>query len=131
MFHRSRPDKDSSKQPDTHRHRKGHHLLGGRSSGGKRGIPPNPIKAIRIPVPKSVPPTSNDTRLIFVGTGTSGTLPHAFCTLLPEGISYEPGKKYCSTCMPSSDKYEVSHLRANTSIVVRKQVMKGKSKEWR
>ena len=94
----------------------------------------NPIKAIQYP--KIVPPEDlgKETRIIFVGTGTSSTTPHMFCRSARAGhtkvLATEGSNEYrygCGACN-GPRKFASYNRRSNTGIIVHKKGAEDKMK---
>lgn len=92
----------------------------------KEGIPVNPISPVefhgfRRPKDSDGAVQENkDTRLVFIGTGTSGATPHAWCFLQKDDSKYK-----CTTCAASwvwSSRHNFKNRRANTSVVIVKKI---------
>ena len=87
----------------------------------------NPIKAIQYPEIKPPKDLSNETKIIFVGTGASGTTPHLFCrsnhVSRTRVLAERGSRKYqygCGAC--HGPRYFASYnRRANTGILVCKK----------
>lgn len=64
--------------------------------------------------------STTSTEFIFLGTGTSSSLPHLDCLTAP------PGKKPCRTCLSTLTPEGKKNIRRNTSAVMR---IKGKDEQ--
>ncbi|KAI0932604.1 hypothetical protein AcW1_000320 [Taiwanofungus camphoratus] len=59
------------------------------------------------------PAFTNPVELIFLGTGTSSSLPHVDCLTAP------PGRKPCRTCLSTLTPEGKKNIRRNTSVAMR------------
>lgn len=89
------------------------------------GIPFNPLDPIAFrgfnrPHDSDKVEENKDTKLVFIGTGTSGATPHAWCFLQKDGVENK-----CTTCAASwtwKSRHNFKNRRANTSVIVVKKV---------
>ena len=57
--------------------------------------------------------SDNDVECIFLGTGTSSSLPHIECLTAP------PNERRCKTCLSTLNPEGKKNIRRNTSLVLR------------
>ncbi|KAI9066725.1 hypothetical protein FKP32DRAFT_1589417 [Trametes sanguinea] len=85
---------------------------------------PSPAESSAMAVESTLPPSPTPSlgavenadgpvELIFLGTGTSSTIPHVDCLTAP------PGAKQCRTCLSTRTPEGKKNIRRNTSAVLR------------